>query len=142
MSSLLAAGVAFLSSPLRVFAEWNKKAFTDKKMEDAIQSYFGTGEITPSDQVKLKAADIAENGAVVPVTVSSDMENIDDIAIVVENNPSPLAAAFQFTPVVSPQISTRIKMGKTSNVHAIVRSNGKLYSTSKEVKVTIGGCGG
>ena len=77
-----------------------------------------------------------------PVSVSTDMGNVDSITIVAEKNPNPLTASFALGTTALPDISTRIKMGKTSNVIAIVKSGGKLYSTGKEVKVTIGGCGG
>ena len=86
--------------------------------------------------------DIAENGAVVPVTVSTDMADVESISVVVDNNPTPLAASFEMSSRTPPSVSVRIKMGQSSNVQAVVKAGGKLYSTSKEVKVTIGGCGG
>jgi len=92
--------------------------------------------------VKIKAPDIAENGAVVPITVSSTLPDIESISIIAAKNPSPLAASFQLSSMSEGYVSTRIKMGKTSNVIAVVKSGGKLYSATQEVKVTIGGCGG
>ena len=90
----------------------------------------------------MKIPDIAENGAVVPVTIKTDLENVESISIVVVNNPTPLAASFIMSPRSVPTISVRIKMGESSQVVALVKSGGAVYSTTKEVKVTIGGCGG
>jgi sulfur-oxidizing protein SoxY len=90
----------------------------------------------------LIAPDFAENGAVVPVTVSSTLSNVEAISIIASNNPSPLTSTYVLTSASVPFVSTRIKLGKTSNVMAVVKADGKLYSASKEVKVTIGGCGG
>jgi sulfur-oxidizing protein SoxY len=102
----------------------------------------GSSKMTESDKVKLKAPDIAENGAVVPVTVTSGIDGTSSIGIIVANNPTPLTATFNLGPTTEGYISTRIKMGKTSDVIAVVKAGGKLYSAKKEVKVTIGGCGG
>ena len=102
----------------------------------------GSDQHSASDAVKLKAPDIAENGAVVPVTVSSTMDNVDAISIVAEANATALTSTYQLPAGTEAFVSTRIKMGKTSNVIAVVKADGKLYSSTKEVKVTIGGCGG
>jgi len=107
-------------------------------MKDA----FGSSKTTPSKNIKLKAPDIAENGAVVPITITSNIPHTESISIVVAKNPSPLAATFNLGPTTKGYISTRIKMSKTSDVTAVIKAGGKLYSTSKNVKVTIGGCGG
>ena len=95
-----------------------------------------------SDQVTMKIPDIAENGAVVPVTISTTLEDVESISIVVVNNPTPLAASFIMSPRMLPTVAVRIKMGESSEVRALVKAGGNLYSTTKEVKVTIGGCGG
>lgn len=127
--------------PTRLFAEWPMKAFKANKVDDAITALYGNkGEA--SDKVMLKAPDIAENGAVVPISVSTDIEGVDNISIYVENNPNPLAIDFEIGENVVADVSTRIKMGKTSLVFAAVKAGDKVYTTSKEVKVTIGGCGG
>lgn len=97
---------------------------------------------TDSDQVTMKIPDIAENGAVVPVTISTTLEDVESISIVVVNNPTPLAASFILSPRMLPTVAVRIKMGESSEVRALVKAGGNLYSTTKEVKVTIGGCGG
>ena len=88
------------------------------------------------------APDIAENGAVVPVGAVSKLPNTTDIMIIVEKNPSPLAAAFTIPAGTNADVQTRIKMGQSSNVIAVVKADGKLYSATKETKVTLGGCGG
>ena len=111
-------------------------------MDDAVQALLGVAEAAPSDKIPLKAPDIAENGAVVPIGVSADIDDVESISILVANNPSPLAASFDISPDAMADVSTRIKMGKTSDVIAVVKAGGKAYSVSKEVKVTIGGCGG
>jgi sulfur-oxidizing protein SoxY len=96
-----------------------------------------------SSKVSIKAPDIAENGAVVPIKVSVEgAANVESITILVEGNATPLIANFRLDPVTEADVSTRIKMGKTSNVVAVVKADGKVLSAKKEVKVTIGGCGG
>jgi sulfur-oxidizing protein SoxY len=148
LKGTLAAGAtglaisAGLLTPKIALAAWPKAAFEAKDMNTALQDALGSSTLTSSDKVKLKAPDIAENGAVVPVTVTSDIKDIESISIVVKENGTPLAATFNLGPTTLGDISTRIKMGKTSDVVAVVKSGGKLYSASKNVKVTIGGCGG
>ncbi|MFT5135659.1 MAG: sulfur-oxidizing protein SoxY [Arenicella sp.] len=127
--------------PNLVFAIWPKDAFTAKNLDSAIDSLYGL-PANESDAVKLKAPDIAENGAVVPVSVSTDLADVESISIYVEGNPNPLSATFELTKYTKANISTRIKMGKTSNVIAAIKAGGKIYTTRQEVKVTIGGCGG
>ena len=139
-----AVGVAVgagLLAPQAVLAAWPKAAFESKQIDDAINALMGSPSTEASDKIEIKAPDIAENGAVVPVTVSTDMA-AESIAIIAEQNPSPLAAAFTLGPGAEGYISTRIKMGKTGDVVAVVKSGGKLYANRKGVKVTIGGCGG
>ena len=128
--------------PQSVLAEWPKAAFKAKTVDEALQALLGSGDLTESAEIAIKAPDIAENGAVVPVQVSTNMANVESISIISEKNPSPLLASFKFAPNNAGYVSTRIKMGKTSNVIAVVKADGKLFSAKKEVKVTIGGCGG
>ena len=136
----VAAGTGLLA-PQAVLAAWPKEAFEAKKIEDAIGALMGAPATEASDKITIKAPDIAENGAVVPVTVSTDMA-AESIAIIAEQNPAPLAAAFTMGPGAEGYVSTRIKMGKTGDVVAVVKAGGKLYANRKGVKVTIGGCGG
>jgi sulfur-oxidizing protein SoxY len=127
------------------FAAANDKypedAFKQKGDADAIKALYGkTAE--PSEKVKLDAPEIAENGAVVPITVSSTLADVTSISILVAENPNALAASYKIPAGTLPSVASRLKMAKTTNVIAIVEAGGKLYSTSKEVKVTVGGCGG
>jgi sulfur-oxidizing protein SoxY len=98
--------------------------------------------MTDSGDISIKAPDIAENGAVVPVSVTTKLGSLESISILADKNASPLAASFDLGATAQGYVSTRIKMGKTSTVIAVVKSGGKLYSAKKSVKVTIGGCGG
>jgi len=128
--------------PQRALGAYSKAAFDAKDVSGALTASMGTDQHTASGDIKLKAPDIAENGAVVPVTVSSTMGNIDAISIIASANVSPLTSTYMLTSACEPFVSTRIKMAKTSEVVAVIKADGKLYSAAKEVKVTIGGCGG
>jgi len=136
------AASAGLLTPQTVIAAWNEKAFKAKSIDDALTAAMGEASNTASDAIKIKAPDIAENGAVVPVSVSSDLAGVESIALLAEGNASPLVATFMLGEGAVADVSTRIKMGKTSDVIAVVKSGGKLHSARKSVKVTIGGCGG
>ncbi|MFZ0424677.1 MAG: thiosulfate oxidation carrier protein SoxY [Xanthobacteraceae bacterium] len=122
-------------------AIWPKDAFAQKAEADTIKTLYGK-DAEASDQVKLDAPEIAENGAVVPIAVSSALPNVTTISILVAENPNPLAASYKIPPGTSAMVANRLKMAKTSKVIALVESNGKIYSATKEVKVTVGGCGG
>ena len=132
-----AAGLA----PLRASAaNWNKPGFEAKAASDAIKN-LGAANLIESKEITITAPDIAENGAVVPVAVTSRIPNTQSISIVAEKNPFPLAATFDMANGAEPYASVRIKMGQTSHVRAVVKADGKFYTTAKEVKVTVGGCG-
>ncbi len=122
-------------------AQWPKDAFTQKSEADAIKTLYGK-DAEVSDKVKLDAPEIAENGAVVPISVSSTLPDVTSIAILVSENPFPLAAYYKIPAGTSGAVANRLKMAKTSKVIALVEAGGKIYSASKEVKVTVGGCGG
>jgi sulfur-oxidizing protein SoxY len=141
-SAVAVAVGAGLLSPRTVLAAWPKAAFEAKNVEDAMNKLFGSAANTPSGDIKIKAPDIAENGAVVPVSISTSLGKVDSIAVIAEKNCTPLASNFKLGANAIPNVSTRIKMGKTSDVIAVVKANGKAYSARKNVKVTIGGCGG
>jgi sulfur-oxidizing protein SoxY len=131
--------------PAPVYAAANDKypedAFKQKSEADAIKALYGkTAEV--SDKVKLDAPEIAENGAVVPISVSTSLSDVTSIAFLVPENPNVLAAYYKIPQGTMPNVGNRIKMAKTSNVTVIVEAGGKLYSATKEVKVTVGGCGG
>lgn len=141
----IGAAVLIGLGDLRAFAAANNKypedAFKQKSDADAIRSLYGkTAEA--SDKVKLDAPEIAENGAVVPISVTTTLENVTSISFLVSGNPNALAASYAIPEGTLPAISNRLKMQQTSNVIAIVEAGGKLYSATKEVKVTVGGCGG
>ncbi len=137
----LAIGAGLLA-PRAVLAAWPKQAFEAKKLPEAMQALLGGDQAAESGDIKLKVPEIAENGAVVPVKVSTSLDNVESITVFAVNNPVPLVSSFQFGEGAVGLVATRIKMGKTSDVVAVVKAGGKLYSASKKVKVTIGGCGG
>ena len=122
-------------------ADWNKAAFDGKTLDDVLKA-LGGSSADKSSAVTINAPDIAENGAVVPVGVTTTLPNTQQIAILVEKNPSALAAQFFMTADTEPFVASRVKMAQTSNVHALVKAGGKWYVATKEVKVTLGGCGG
>ena len=137
------AGVRFglTSAVAAANDKYPEDAFKQKKSDDAIKALYGkTAEA--SDKVKLDAPEIAENGAVVPISVSSTLADVTSISILVAENPNALAASYKIPAGTMPTVANRLKMAKTSNVIAVVEAGGKLYSATKEVKVTVGGCGG
>ena len=123
-------------------AAWPEKAFSSPLASEAMIDLLGTDKTIPSDQITMKAPEIAENGAVVPIRIKTTLENVESISIIVEKNPRPLAATVEILPGTLPEFSSRIKMRETSQVLVVVKTDSGLYSTSKEIKVTIGGCGG
>jgi len=135
--------LALASLPRALLAAvWPKDSFNSTSASGALNALLGTDVATPSDQVHMKVPEIAENGAVVPVSINTSLENVESISIVVNKNPRPLAATFEIPPGTLPKIASRIKMGETSEVMAVVKTSNGIFSTSSEVKVTIGGCGG
>lgn len=141
-TAVIAANAGLLT-PTQVLADWNKKAFSAKSTDDALSSVFGSTSTMESADIKLKAPAIAENGAVTPVTVdASSIDGVESIAIMASKNPMPLVCEYTFGAGAVGYVSTRIKMGQTMNVIAVVKAGGKLLKAEQEVKVTIGGCGG
>jgi sulfur-oxidizing protein SoxY len=135
--------VAFNLAPALAAAtdKYPEEAFKQKGETDAIKLLYGkTAEA--SDKVKLDAPEIAENGSVVPVAVSTTLGDVTSIAFLVSDNPNALVASYKIPAGTVPSVANRIKMAKTSNVIVVVEAGGKLYSATKEVKVTVGGCGG
>jgi sulfur-oxidizing protein SoxY len=121
--------------------KYPEDAFKQKDSKQAIKLLYGR-ELEPSDKIKLDAPEIAENGAVVPISVSTTLANVTSIAFVVPENPNVLAAYYKIPEGTMPNIANRLKMAKTSDVTVIVESGGRIFSATKEVKVTVGGCGG
>jgi sulfur-oxidizing protein SoxY len=138
---LLAAGAGLLKSGGALAAAWNKTGFEAKAPAEALKALGVTGAQLSKD-VLLAAPDIAENGAQVPVTVTSKIANTQSISIVIDKNPFPLSSTFEFANGADSYVSTKLKMGQTSNIIAVVKADGKFFTATKEVKVTIGGCGG
>ncbi len=136
------AVAAGLLSPRLVLADWNSAAFEAKDVATGLKSLLGTDAMETNDAVVIKAPDIAENGAVVPVTVETTLSDISSITIIAAGNNTPVIAYFALGAAGMPFVSTRIKMAKTADVVAVVKQGDKLFSNAKEVKVTIGGCGG
>ncbi|MDH2400558.1 thiosulfate oxidation carrier protein SoxY [Bradyrhizobium sp. SSUT18] len=133
----------FGAAPARAAAndKYPEEAFRQKSEADAIKALYGkTAE--PSDKVKLDAPEIAENGGVVPISVTTTLDKVTSISLFVAENPNALAASYKIPDGTIPGVANRLKMAKTTNVTAIVEADGKLYSATKEVKVTVGGCGG
>ena len=123
-------------------AAWNKAAFETHSLDETMKALGGGAPAQSKDIAFVSTPDIAENGAVVPIGVTSSIPKTESIAILVEKNPNMLAAVFDIPAGTDPSLSTRIKMGQSSNVYALVKADGKYYVASKEIKVTLGGCGG
>jgi len=137
LAALLGCGLFTLE---QAQAAVDSKVFQMKTMDETLNALGGKPE--ESKDIELTSPDIAENGAVVPIAVTSRIPKTEEIYILVEKNPSPLSASFTLTEGTEPFVSTRTKMGQTSNIYAIVKADGKLYSAMKETRVTLGGCGG
>ena len=142
---LLKAGGALLLAgllkPIAAFAAWNKAAFASKSSADAMKN-LGTPAAEASGGIVIEAPQIAENGAVVPIEITSNIPGTTSIAVLVEKNPYPLVAKFDFTEGALPFVKINAKMGETSDVRVVATAGGKHYQATKEIKVTIGGCGG
>ena len=136
---LLAA--AGLITPGQARAEWNKSAFDAKTIEETLKA-LGAGTPANSADVQLTAPDIAENGAVVPLAVASNLPGVKRLLVLVEKNPNALVAVFNVTPEVDVSFATRSKMGESSDVYAVaITTDGKAHYAKKAVTVTLGGCG-
>lgn len=138
--ALAALGAAGLLRTAGAWAAWNKAGFESKALADAIKT-LGAANAAESRDISITAPDIAENGAVVPIAVLSRIPNTQQISIIAEKNPFPLAATFDVSNGGEGYVSTRIKMGQTSDVWAIVKAGDKFFTAKKEVKITVGGCG-
>lgn len=123
-------------------AAWNKAAFETHTMDETMKALGGAAPAQSKDIAFVSTPDIAENGAVVPIGITSSIPKTESIAVLVEKNPNMLAAVFDIPAGTEPAVTTRIKMGQSSNVYALVKADGKFYVASKEIKVTLGGCGG
>lgn len=141
-SALFAGLVGGLLKPQQLLAAvWNAPAFEAKTVADALKSLH-ISDVTDSKDVVLNAPDIAENGAVVPIEITSKIPGTQSITVLVDKNPFPYIGTFDVSKGALPFVHVRVKMGETSNLRVIVAAGGKYYQSVKEVKITIGGCGG
>ena len=132
---------AGLMLPLRALAAWNKEAFGARTAAEVLQG-LGAAGISESKDIAIEAPQIAENGAVVPIEITSNVPNTRSIAVVIEKNPFPLAARFDFGDGAVPYVKVNVKIGESSFVRVVAEAGGRHYSAAREIKVTIGGCGG
>ena len=135
---LLAAGMI---KPGVALAARDQAVFAAQTLDEAFQA-LSAGSPAESGEVQIVGPDIAENGAVVPVGVTSDLDKVEQIAILIEKNPNMVAATFEIPEGTLADVQTRVKMGQTSDVYAMVKADGKFYMAKREIKVTLGGCGG
>jgi len=140
-AALLAAFGAALLKPGRALAAWNKGAFEAKSTADAMR-VLGVANAEDSKAIEIRAPEIAENGAVVPIDITSNIPGTTAILVFIEKNPFPYTGTFDFSQGAVPYVHLRVKMGESSPVRVVVAAGGKFYTAAKEVKVTIGGCGG
>jgi len=142
-SASVAAALAGLGLlPQAALANWSQAAFEAKNMADLMKA-LGNSSPAESKDVTITGPDIAENGAVVPVGAATTLPGVKRLMLLVEKNPNMLAALFDVTDAVEPSISTRVKMGQSSNVFAVaITADNKVLYAAKEIKVTLGGCGG
>ncbi len=140
--ALAAVAMAGLLKPVAALAAaWNKDAFGAKNAADALKG-LGISGAEANSGIVIEAPQIAENGAVVPIEISSNIPGTTSISVMIEKNPFPLASRFDFMEGALPFVKINVKMGETSDVRVVATAGGKHYTASKEVKVTIGGCGG
>lgn len=139
LAALFAAG--FVRTGGALAQDGGKAAFEMKSVPEALKA-LGAQSPAASDAIVIKAPEIAENGAVVPVAVESRLPGTESIALLIEKNPTPLAASFAIPAGTEASVSTRVKMGQSSDVYALVKAEGKFYLAKKEIKITLGGCGG
>ncbi len=139
--TLLGVVALGLLKPWAAFAAWNKEAFGASSTAEALKG-IGASGAAPSKEIVIEAPEIAENGAVVPIEITSKLAGTSSIAVVVDKNPFPLVGKFDFLDGAVPFVKLNVKMGETSEVRVIAQAGGRSYVATKEIKVTIGGCGG
>ncbi len=138
LGTLLAAG---WFAPEVAAQPWNRAAFDARTVKEALEA-LGAKDAAPGGDIVITAPELAENGAVVPITITSKVPGTESIALLVDKNPNALSAVFTLPAGTLPDVHTRVKMAETSNVVAMVRAGGRVVFAMKEVKVTLGGCGG
>ncbi|HSI51634.1 MAG TPA: thiosulfate oxidation carrier protein SoxY [Ideonella sp.] len=139
LAGLLAAGGLL---PGGALAAWNGAAFDAKSLPELMKA-LGAAAPVESKDVTLTAPDIAENGAVVPIALATTLPGVKRMLVLVEKNPAITSAIFEVNDAIDANFQTRVKMGQSSNVYAVaIMNDGKVLYAQKEVKVTLGGCGG
>jgi len=138
---LLGATAALLLKPFAALAAWSKDAFGAKSAADALKN-LGVSGPAPSRDIVIEAPQIAENGAVVPIEIQSNIPGTSALVVLIEKNPFPLAGRFSFLEGALPFVKLNVKIGETSDVRVVAQAGGRYYTASKEIKVTMGGCGG
>jgi sulfur-oxidizing protein SoxY len=138
---LAAIALGLLRPWAALAASWNKDAFGAKTPADALRG-IGAANAQASKEVVIEAPQIAENGAVVPIEITSNVPGTTSIAVLIDKNPSPLISKFDFMEGALPFVKLNVKVGESSDVRAIAQAGGRSYVATKEIKVTIGGCGG
>lgn len=138
---VLAAAGFFPAGEAFAQQQWNSGAFAARNFADAVKALGGAGP-TENKMIQITAPDIAENGLVVPISVTSNIPKTEAIAILVEKNPNLLSAVFDIPGGTDPFVSTRVKLAESTDVYALVKADGKYHFLKKEIKVTLGGCGG
>ena len=131
---------SLVNLPFRGFANWNKEAFHSKQYQKSLESLYGSKVLEKTSDIKILASDVAENGASVPITVSTSIKEIESLSIFIENNPLPLIATYKLSKHAIPNFSVRVKIAKSSPIHVVVKSQKKLLSSSKKIHVSVGGC--
>ena len=139
--TLLGAVAALLAKPFAALAAWNENAFGARTPQEALKG-IGVANATPSGDIVIEAPQIAENGAVVPIEIAANLPGTTSIAVLLDKNPFPLAARFDFKDGALPYVKVNVKMGETSDVRVVATAGGRHYVATREIKVTIGGCGG
>lgn len=139
--ALLGVIAVGLLKPWAALAAWNKEAFGASSAAEALKG-IGASNASPSSEILIEAPEIAENGAVVPIEIASKVPGTGSIAVLVDKNPFPLVGKFDFLEGAVPFVKLNVKMGETSEVRVIAQSGGRSYVATREIKVTIGGCGG
>ena len=131
---------SLLPLPFRAGSKWNQDAFHSRHYEKDLESLYGSNVLEKTNNIKIQAPDVAENGASVPITVSTSIKGIETLSIFIENNPLPFIASYNLRQYAIPNFSVRVKIAKSSPIHVVVKSQGKLLSSSKKIHVSVGGC--
>lgn len=141
LSGWCLATISGLLVPIIAQAKWSAEKYARTSLDETLSKILGNQKPSTSDKIHIKIPEIAENGAIVPITIRSELNDTQSISIVAEKNPVPLIAQFSFAPEMNKQVTARIKLAETCDVIAIVHANSRYYITRQSVQVTIGGCG-